>query len=149
MPGREYWHDRRGYNYRLTNLCAAIGVAQLERLPQILARKRQIACWYQSLLPELTWLTEAPGETNSYWMCSLLLPDAAVRDRLRRQLAEAGIETSPLFFPVHTMPMYCQPLSSLPVTEDLSARGLNLPSYPQLSRQDVGEIAAALRSALS
>ena len=146
---REYWHDELAYNYRMTNIAAAIGVAQLERADEIIARKRAIAGWYRNALEgtPAVFHAEAPGTVHSYWMNSVLV-DAARRDRVRQALAARGIETRPLFPPVHTMPMYARGGEQYPVAESLSARGINLPSGPGLSEADVRAIAGELRRSL-
>jgi perosamine synthetase len=144
---REYWHDVVGYNYRMTNIAAAIGLAQLERADEFLQAKRRLAERYREALNGLPVKVhaEAPGTQHSYWMVSALVADAADRDLLRRHLADAGIETRPLFHPAHTMPMYARSYRRHPVAEDLSWRGLNLPSWPGLSEEHVDSIAAAVR----
>jgi perosamine synthetase len=138
---REYWHDVVAYNYRMTNICAAIGLAQLEQADSIIAKKREIAGWYRDGLAGLPLAThdEVEGRRHSYWMCSIALDDADSRGPLREHLKEAGVETRPLFHPAHTLPPY-DTKASYPVAESLSARGINLPSYPALSRIDVDEI---------
>jgi len=144
---REYWHDVIGYNYRMTNICAAIGVAQLERANEIIAKKRNIAEWYHSGLSGLPvdFHQESKGVKHSYWMCSILVENPDLREPLREKLKIAGIETRPLFYPVHTMPMYAQKFQKHPVAEDLGWRGINLPSYPDLDEQDVREICSEIR----
>lgn len=150
VPGREYWHDIIGYNYRMTNICAAIGLAQLEQADYFLKQKRQIAQHYQRELSNLpvTFHIEANDVRHSYWMCSILVKDLAVRDSLREKLNGAGIETRPFFFPVHTMPMYCEDAISLPVAECLASKGINLPSYPMLSKSQVEYVCDVIRSCL-
>jgi perosamine synthetase len=135
VPGREYWHDIIGYNYRMTNICAAIGLAQLEQVEHFLAQKRQIA---QNYKKELTGLpvvfhNETSKVRHSYWMCSILVVDFKDRDLLRDALRASSIETRPVFFPVHTMPIYKRNKDSFPVSEDLGRRGINLPSWPGLT----------------
>lgn len=144
---REYWHDLLGYNYRMTNICAAIGFAQMERIGEIVERKQQIANWYREHLADVPVEIHAvrPGTFHSYWMVSILTETARDRDPLRTRLKEEGIETRPLFNPVHKMPMYAAPGESFPVAEDLAGRGINLPSYPDLSRSDVEAISASIR----
>ena len=83
--------------------------------------------------------------THSYWMISILVESAADRDPLRQRLRECGIETRPMFYPVHTMPMYATRYQRHPVAENLAWRGINLPSWPGLTRVQVKEIAAAVR----
>lgn len=147
---REYWHEVLAYNYRMTNICAAIGLAQIERADAIIERKRRLAHWYETRLQGLPVKLhgEQPGTRHSYWMCSLLLEQAASRQPLRDHLGQTGIETRPLFPPVNTMP-HCATKEIFPVAEDLSARGLNLPSYPGLSEDDVDMVCESIRSFFS
>lgn len=144
---REYWHDIIGYNYRMTNICAAIGLAQLEQADDFLAKKRQIAEWYCEGLTGLpvTFHGEVGDVYHSYWMCSILVGDPSERDPLRDALRAEGIETRPLFYPVHTMPMYSQKFQRHPVAENLGWRGINLPSYPALTHENVQEICGVIR----
>ena len=145
---REYWHDAIGYNYRMTNVAAAIGLAQLERMAQFIKRKREIASLYISNLVglPLQFQQEQCETFHSYWMFSVLLPEDEDRDRFRQCLAEAGIETRPLFYPVHTMPMYSQKFLRLPVSEGIAWRGVNLPSWPGLSDEQVLIVCSTIRN---
>jgi perosamine synthetase len=144
---REYWHDVVAYNYRMTNICAAIGLAQLEQADAILKMKRQIAEWYRDGLKNLPLKThdEIPDTKHSFWMCLITVDDAAHRQPLRDYLTTADIETRPLFYPAHTMP-HCKTDEFFPVAESLGARGINLPSYPGLSREDVSVVCNAIRA---
>ncbi|HWY52686.1 MAG TPA: DegT/DnrJ/EryC1/StrS aminotransferase family protein [Chthoniobacterales bacterium] len=147
---REYWHDVIGYNYRMTNICAAIGLAQLERVDAILKQKRQVAKAYQFFL-EATGFevhSEAKNVRHSYWMVSVLVPESARRDSIRSYLSGAGIETRPAFYPIHKMPMYAQHNELHRVAEDISERGINLPSFPDLESSDIERIANALKQAV-
>lgn len=136
---REYWHDVVGYNYRMTNICAAIGLAQLEQAKFFIEKKIEIAAWYKEFLQNVP--VEVHKETenvkHSYWMVSILVNKITHRDKLRKHLEDNGIETRPLFYPIHTMPMYSIKYLKHPVAEDLGWRGLNLPSYPELNKRDV------------
>jgi perosamine synthetase len=145
---REYWHEVVGYNYRLTNICAAIGLAQLERADEFLSKKRELAKGYQERLAGLPVEVhpEAPNTIHSYWMISILVENPADRDRLRNHLRESGVETRPLFYPAHTMPMYAAKRPPFPVAEDLSRRGINLPSWPGLTDGHVQTIVSAISS---
>ena len=138
---REYWHDVVAYNYRMTNICAAIGLAQLEQADTILAKKRQIAAWYQEGLAGLPLKThdEEHGTVHSFWMCSIAVDDSSARQPLRDHLKRAGIETRPLFYPSHTLP-HCATDESFPVAESLASRGINLPSYPDLSKLQTANV---------
>ncbi len=139
-----YWHDLIGYNYRMTNLAAAIGLAQLERIEEILKTKERLARWYRERLSEVEGIElPAPMEwaEEVCWMYSVLVPR---RDEVRAQLGEAGIETRPFFFPVYKMPIYFEQTLHLPVTENLSARGMNLPSSTRLKEAEVDYICSTL-----
>ena len=147
--GREYWHDVIGYNYRMTNICAAIGVAQLHRSSYILQRKREIAAFYRAALDGLPvkFHDEVPGTTHSFWMCSIFAHTAQERDSLRECLKADSIETRPCFFPIHTMPMYQKwDRGDYPVSKEVPYRGLNLPSFPSLTQEELGRICTAIAS---
>jgi len=149
-PAIEYFHDALGFNYRMTNICAAIGLAQIERADRVLNQKRQIAAWYEEELKNLPVVAhkEAEGTTHSFWMCSVLVQDPTLRDPLRDHLKFKHIETRPLFYPAHTM-HHCRRDTNLPVAEDLSSRGLNLPSYPALAREDIKIICSEIETFFS
>ena len=144
---REYWHDVIGYNYRMTNICGAIGLAQLEQIETILKKKRHIAELYKELLEGTSF--EVHGEIedvyHSYWMVSIIVSQANKRDTVREHLAQAGIETRPVFYPVHTMPMYSQKYQRHKNAEDIGWRGINLPSYPDLSDEQIKYICHSLQ----
>lgn len=144
---KEYWHDSLAYNYRMTNICAAIGLAQLEQADSILAKKRDIASWYYDGLSGLPLKVhqELPETTHSFWMCSILVENGTVRNSLREYLHKSGIETRPVFYPAHTLP-HCLVDESYPVAELISEQGINLPSYPDLSKADVNHIVSTIRS---
>ncbi len=136
---REYWHDVLGYNYRMTNICAAIGLAQLERAQEKIEMKRKIAEWYNNALKELPVKhhLEDKNVFHTYWMYSILVDSPKIRESLKAFLEAEGIETRPTFFPVHTMPMFSQKYQKLPVAEYLGWHGINLPSYPELKKEDI------------
>ena len=137
--GGEYWHDVIGYNYRMTNICAAIGLAQLERADELLAKKRQVAAWYAQGFDGMPveMHREASDVHHSFWMCTILVGEPPQRERIREHLTAAGIETRPVFHPVHTMPMYAHMAAALPVAEDIARRGITLPSWPDLTYEQV------------
>jgi perosamine synthetase len=143
-PSNPYWHPEIAYNYRMTNIQAAIGLAQLERIEELIAIRRRNAAHYSRRLAEIPGLTlppEAKWAENVYWMYSVLVEEAfgIDRDSLRLKLREAGIETRPFFYPVHTLPMY-QTGQSLPVAEALARRGINLPSGATLTPEQIDYI---------
>jgi perosamine synthetase len=145
---REYWHDIIGYNYRMTNICAALGCAQLESIEKKIYRKREISALYKTYLADLPLDTHKESKLayHTYWMNSILLEDSSLRDAMRRHLADKSIETRPFFWGAHTMPMYNGLASRLPVAELLSTSGINLPSFPQLTDEEVAYIASSIRS---
>lgn len=145
-PTRTYWHDILGFNYRMTNIAAAMGCAQLERIDETLAAKRRVAQWYESYLGGIEGVTlqsEASWAKCVFWMNSILVAPE-VRDPLMAYLAAGGIETRPFFHPAHTMPVY-RSSDSFPVAERLGASGINLPSYADLSEEQVAQICASVR----
>lgn len=147
---RVYWHDVVGYNYRMTNICAAIGVAQMERADALVKRKLALAGRYDELLrgvPVERHACAREGYLHSYWMYSVLVAPA-IRDQVMVELANAGIETRPVFYPVHTMPMYSQRYERHAVAEELGWSGINLPSWPGLSDEEQGYIAETLASSV-
>jgi perosamine synthetase len=146
-PTRRYWHEMLGFNYRMTNIQAAIGVAQAERMPQILARKRAIGKRYRELLADLPVAFQQPmeGVESCDWLVSVLLPAAVDRDRAMRVMADRGVDTRPVFHCAHHMPMYAPQSATVDarIAEDISSRGLSLPSYPTLTEEDLRRVAAA------
>lgn len=147
---RRYWHEVMGFNYRMTNIAAAIGVAQFERLPQILARKQAISRRYRELFSDVpvTFQHPSAGVNSSEWLVSVLLPEGTERDRLMADMLAAGVETRPVFTCAHTMPMY-QQTERLPVAEAIAARGISLPSFPTITEAELDRTAAALAAALA
>lgn len=138
---KEYWHDELAFNYRMTNICAAIGLAQLEQADFILRRKREINECYVKWLKNsgLVFQETEENSENSYWMVSVLAPTETIRDGLREHLAHSGIETRPIFYPAHTMPHF-RNNNNYPVAENISKRGLNLPSFPDITFDQIEHI---------
>lgn len=150
-PARRYWHLVVGYNYRMTNLAAALGVGQLQKAAALQAARRRVAEWYREELAgcdELALQAERPGVRSAWWMSSARLLAAEgqpqLRDELMRRLLADGIETRPFFHCMHTLPPYRGP-GDFPVAEAVASSGLNLPSAFRLSRDDVRGIASRLR----
>lgn len=148
---RQYWHDVIGYNYRMSNICAAIGLAQLEQADFFVSRKREIASIYDKGLFQLPikFHKEIGEVSHSYWMCSILVGEPHQRDLLRDFLEIRGIETRPVFYPVHTMPIYSQKYQRHPVSENIGWRGINLPSWPGLERQQIQYVISAIEDFFS
>jgi len=143
-----YWHDVIGYNYRMTNICGALGLAQLERADEVIEQKKQLAKKYNELLAglPLTFQPELEGTTNAHWMFTILVNTAKTRDELRDYLDTKSIETRPTFYPVHTMPMFSNQHNKFPIAEDIALRGINLPSYPTISNEDLNYICNEIKN---
>lgn len=149
-PERRYWHDDIGYNYRLTNIQAAIGVAQLERINQIIDKKRAHAHTYAERLagtPGLTLQTEAAWAKSVFWMYSVLIGDdfGLNRDQVMIKLKDNGIDSRPFFYPLHTMPPYLS-ADELPQTERISRQGINLPSGNLLSEAEINKVCETIKT---
>lgn len=150
-PQKKYWHSIIGFNYRMTNLQAAIGVAQMEKIDQFIKKKRQIAHWYRDGFKDLanqksiTLHPEMPWAKCVYWMYSILVEDmfGISRDELIQLLEKEGIETRPFFYPIHILPPYKIYGGSSNISETLSLRGMNLPSHPALKNKDIEYIVEA------
>ncbi len=145
---REYWHDVLGYNFRMTNICAAIGLAQLEQADSFIKKKRAVSLVYIQQLEgvPVDYHHEEENTVHSYWMFSILVNEIKDRELLREHLKSAGIETRPLFYPVHTMPMYSGNYQKHRVAENIGWRGINLPSYPGLTKEDITDICTSIKS---
>jgi dTDP-4-amino-4,6-dideoxygalactose transaminase len=140
VPHRwEYVHDEVGYNYRMPNLNAALGCAQLEQLPEFLSFKRKLTQTYREAFSELTGarlFLEPEDCKSNYWLQSLLLdePDVEQRNSVLATTNEAGIMTRPAWTLLHALPPYLNcPRAPLLVAEDLEKRIINLPSNAGLA----------------
>lgn len=149
-PNRRYWHPEIGYNYRMTNVAAAIGVAQMERIDEHLERRKQVARWYFKRLENHEDILQLPYAAHwadhSYWMYTVLLqPHVDVdRDQWMDELALQGIETRPVFYPVHWMPAYTRYGGQFPIADQCSSRGVNLPTHGKLTEADVDYVCKAV-----
>ena len=150
---REYFHNDLGYNYRMSNLQAAVGCAQLEKLDLIMDRKQAICELYTQAiflpiaageLPKIvnTWRLKGRGVKAGRWLYSLVLDTWELREGLMKFLAENSIESRPFFGPCHTMSHFNGPsMADFPVAEGLADKGINLPTYVQMTDEDVKFIA--------
>ncbi len=141
---RHFWHKYLGYNYRMTNLQAAVGLAQTERFDEFVSIRRDNAYYYNSLLKDIKGITlppEAPWVKSVFWMYSILIEDdfGLSRDELRRRLAKRGIETRTFFIPMHLQPLYYEMYKGerYPVAEELCRKGLYLPSASTLTKEEI------------
>jgi perosamine synthetase len=149
---RHFWHKYIGYSFRMTNLQAAVGLAQTEQMDGFVERRRRNAALYTSLLQDVSGLSLPQEESwakNVYWMYGLLVEDefGLTRDELRRCLAERGIETRTFFIPMHLQPIYYADYKGeqYPVAEDLCRRGLYLPSASSLTEQEIRFVVRAVK----
>ena len=139
----------------MTNIKAAIGLAQLERVEGHIAARHRVVEWYCEYLSDtahyLTPQQQNPGAESVWWMYSILLTrnSKISRDALMEALAADGIETRLLFFPMHIMPAYYDEQANCPVAEDIAARGINLPTHGLLTKEDVVYICPQLKSHIS
>ena len=156
-PEQRFVHQRLGFNYRMTNMQAAMGCAQMDRIEMLVAKKRQIAQWYLDGLGDLPWLqmpVEKPWAINSYWVFGILVkPGFGIsRDELVVKLSAAGIETRNFFVPMNQQPaLHSLGLlrgESYPVAEDASQRGLYLPNGTTLTKEQVDYVCGWIRSAV-
>jgi perosamine synthetase len=152
---KRFQHNEIGHNFRLTNVQAAIGLAQAERIAESVARKRRMAALYVERLKHIKGLQlpiERSGTKNVYWMFGLVLDDSIRFDAatLAARLKTEGIETRPFFVGMHEQPaLRARGLFSgerYPVTERISRRGLYLPSGRSLSDEDIDRVCAAVRA---
>ena len=141
-----YEHSEVGYNYRMSNVCAAIGVGQLEVLTERVTRKREIFNFYKnelSTIKEITFLEELEVSFSNYWLTTILLDKNSTIDReqLRLHLEKDNIESRPLWKPMHLQPVFKDCKSYVNgVSEDLFNRGLCLPSGTNMTREDLKRI---------
>jgi perosamine synthetase len=135
-------HDEVAYNYRLPNINAALGCAQMERLPEMVAAKRELAEQYLEAFrgfPGVSIYREPESARSNYWLNTLILDReyAGERDRLLEALHANGVHARPLWTPMHMLPMYLDcPRTRLSVAEDMYARCINLPSSPFLAASE-------------
>ena len=141
---KRYYHPSLGYNYRLTNIQSAIGLAQLEKIEETIEIKRKNAQIYNSLLKDVKGVklpVEESWSKNVYWMYSILIGKdyKLTRDELMIKLKNKGIDTRQFFIPLHKMP-YLNEGQNLPVAEEVSEQGINLPSSTKLTKEQIEKI---------
>lgn len=150
-PQRRYWFPQIGYNYRMTNMQAAVGLAQMETVAWHLEQRRRVAQTYDRLLAELPpGLLNLPqvaaGTTPSFWMYTVYLGPAAPieRDALIDALAAENIETRPAFYPMHVMPVYEADPKLFPVATHYGATGISLPTHARLTEAEAERVVSRL-----
>ncbi|PUA35813.1 aminotransferase DegT [Paenibacillus elgii] len=155
-PERRYFHTVVGYNYRMTNIQAAIGCAQLQNAEWHIAQRLRIASHYTKYLRDCSALAlpvQQDWAKNVYWLFSVVLREGseAQRDEVIRRLQLRGIESRPFFYPMHVLPPYekLQSATEFPVAGRIAAQGINLPSYGTLTEADVRYISSTLVNIVS
>ena len=152
---KRYWHDHAGFNFRMTNMQAAVGAAQMNRIEELIGRKKTIFQAYDSLLSRQQGLSLLPNNTwseNSYWLYTIILSgyDENVRDQLLKNLSCRGIDARPGFYPLHEMEPYRMfGHGTYPVSSYLSANSVCLPSSYGLSDEEIPHIAKIFIDELS
>lgn len=155
QPAKRFVHDELGYNFRMTNMQAALGVAQLERLDEFVARKRRMGARYTEMLAEVEGLELMPARTdyaeNIYWVFALVLKESVPFDGKEaiRRLLQAGIGTRPFFWPMHEQPVF-QGMGLFhgerhPVAERIARRGFYIPSGMALTDEQQATVVAAIK----
>jgi perosamine synthetase len=158
-PGdTNFFNQEVAYKYKMSSLQAALGIAQLERVGELVARKREIFTWYGARLsvPSLALNPEPAGSINAYWMTTVLWDAGAAASKtdIREQLQSRGVQTRPFFHPLSSLPAYRDTPQAAAARErntvsyDISPRGLNLPSALSLTEQDVAYVCDELHKVL-
>lgn len=158
-PGKRFVHERLGWNLRMTNLQAALGLAQLERIDEFIAKKRWIGQRYNNLLEDLPGVQLSLKQTdyaeNIYWVNGILLDDSVKfdSDEAIKRMARMGIECRPFFYPMHMQPVFhnlkFSDKNSFPVAERMYRRGFYIPSGLALTENQLLRVADSLRQAVS
>lgn len=153
-PARRYWFPIVGYNYRMTNIQAAIGLAQLERIDRAIEIRDRLSGWYNEALAPLAGALVLPTAESwarpVMWMYTVYLAEGGAerRDAVMAHLHELDIETRPVFYPMHHLPPYHEDVT-YPVADTWAPRGINLPTHLEVTQGDVERIAGALKQALA
>jgi perosamine synthetase len=151
-PDKRYWHDRQGFNFRLTNLQAAVGCAQLERIEEIMAKRRRVYAAYAqhlSRIPGVSRQEFAPGVSPVVWAVGVRLDPGICRrsrDQAIHSLGGEGIETRPGFYSFSDMPLYQAPV--LNVSQSISGQILLLPSFADLTDGEIARVCEGLKRAV-
>lgn len=140
-PGARFQHEVVGYNYRMTNLQAAVGCAQMQDLPKAVAHRERIAAWYAEGLPDATFQPSRTACSRVHWLVSL---EVDHRDALMAHLDDAGIETRPVFPALTDQAPYRQ--YTPPTTKRIAARGISLPTHGKMTEADVRRVVDAIQS---
>jgi perosamine synthetase len=149
-------HDRLGFNYRLSDVACALGLAQLRRLEEMLAERAQVAAWYREALAGIEGLglpcEDAGGDRRGWFVFVVQVPRGTDRNEVIRALGARGVQSKPYMPAIHLMSFYRERFGhhdgEFPVAEDVGARSLALPFFPELTESQVEEVATALKGAI-
>ena len=159
-PGdKMFWNTEVAYKYKMSSMQAALGLAQLERIDELVARKRQIFNWYQAELASTEGITlnyEAPGTINTYWMITAILDKkfGIIKDQIIEYMGEKSIDCRPFFHPLSSIPAYNNLENAKEArgrnrnAYEISPYGVNMPSAMNLTVDKVGHVCEALKSIL-
>ena len=147
-PDRRYWFPVVGFNYRMTNVAAALGLAQLEQVSTFLAARRrlfQAYCEHLSNEDLVVLPPSKPWAEPVNWLFTVRVQDAAIdRDLVMSALEADGIETRPVFYPLHLLPPYAEPMGSYPIAERIGRSGISLPTHLKMDLGDVERVCSRL-----
>ena len=142
---RRYWHQVLGYNYRMTNMQAAIGVAQMAKIGKIIEKKKQIAKEYKEILGQskaIIFPAEENFSENIFWLFTILIKKEILginANELMQIMQKNNVDTRPIFPPIHTQPIY-KSSETLNISEKIHSMGITLPSSYDLKNKDIQKI---------
>ena len=149
LPSRRYWHEVVGYNYRMTNIQAAIGFAQLETILEKIEKRKWIARKYSEYIGDVAALQpEMPWASNVYWLPTFILSgysDGGSRDSIMLLMARDGVESRPVFYPMNEMPPYLNRMS-FPNSSYVSYHGISLPVSNRFNEEDIEYISEVFKA---
>jgi perosamine synthetase len=151
-----FWNAEVGYKYKMSNMQAALGLAQLERIDELVERKRQIFSWYRQNLQSVGGITlnyEVPGIKNSYWMVTAIFDPkfGLLKEEVIQMMKEKGIDLRPFFYPLSSQPAYsafasaCEARGRNTVSYRISPYGVNLPCGMNMDEDTVGIVCNELK----
>ena len=152
QPSKRYWHDEVGYNYRMTNIQAAIGLAQIESIEEKILKRKWIAKKYSEYIGDKAELQpEMPWASNVYWLPTFMLngySDSGPRDSLMALLSKSGVESRPVFYPLNEMPPYKTEMQ-FPNSKYVSCHGISLPVSNRFDESDIRFISELFNASVS
>jgi perosamine synthetase len=133
-----YNHEVVGYNYRMTNICASIGLAQLNKIDLLIKQKKKIFLLYKKLLKEnIIFQKQVRGTLSTYWLVTILVKNKKIKINLQKHLKDYNIETRPIFTPMNKLNMYKESVYNYKNSEEIYDLGISLPSYPDLKQKEI------------